>query len=160
MLQSTLIYIDDVLLFFKDEESHATLLKQFVEIVHHYGSMLYESKMLICQKEIKFLGMIFADGAYTHDIHIVEELQKFLDGPLTRKQVQHFLGIVQYLWNFIPRVAQMTRPLQLMLKKDLLWWQIGLKWGDQWEEFIFFFCITETPERPTRPFFVVWIRDP
>jgi len=74
--------------------------------------------MLICQKEIEFLGMVFTDGAYTPGAHIAEELQKFSDGPLTRKQVQQFLGIVQYLRNFIPRVAQMTRPLQLMLKKD------------------------------------------
>jgi hypothetical protein len=80
--------------------------------------MLSESKMLICQKEIEFLGMVFTDGAYTPGAHIAEELQKFSDGPLTRKQVQQFLGIVQYLRNFIPRVAQMTRPLQLMLKKD------------------------------------------
>nr|TKR90937.1 hypothetical protein D5086_0000228410 [Populus alba] len=57
-------------------------------------------------------------GVYTPDTHIAEELQKFSYGPLTRKQAQQFLGIVQYLRNFIPRVAQMTRPLQLMLKKD------------------------------------------
>jgi hypothetical protein len=88
MLLSTLIYIDDVLLFSKDEESHATLLKQFIEIVHHHGIMLFESKMLIYQKEIEFLGMIFADGAYSPDTHIAEELKKFPDGPLTRKQVQ------------------------------------------------------------------------
>jgi hypothetical protein len=118
MLPSALVYIDDVLLFSKDEESHATLLQQFAELVHQHGIMLSESKMLICQKEIEFLGMVFADGAYTPGTHIAEELQKFSDAPLSRKQVQQFLGIVQYLRNFIPRVAQMTRPLQLMLKKD------------------------------------------
>jgi len=111
MLQSALIYIDNVLLFSKDEDSHAPLLKQFAEIVHHHGIMLSERKMLIYQKEIEFLGMVFTDGAYTPGTHIAEELQKFLDGPLTRKQIQQFLGIVQYLRNFIPRVAQMTRPL-------------------------------------------------
>jgi hypothetical protein len=74
MLQSALIYIDDVLLCFRDEESHATLLKQFAEIVHHYGIILSESKMLICQKKIEFLGMIFTDGAYTPNTHIAEEL--------------------------------------------------------------------------------------
>jgi len=122
LLQSALIYIDDVLLFSKDEDSYATFLKQFVEIVHHHGIMLSESKMLICQREIKFLGMVFTDGAYTSGTHIAEELQKFLDGPLTRKQIQQFFSIVQYLRNFIPRVAQMTRPLQLMLKKDADSW--------------------------------------
>ena len=111
-----------MLLFSKDEESHAILLKQFAKLVHQHGIMLFKSKMLICQKEIEFISMIFADGAYTPDTHIAEELQKFSDGPLTRKQVQQFLGIVQYLINFIPRVAQMTRPLQLMLNKDADLW--------------------------------------
>jgi len=121
MLQSALIYIDDVLLFSKDEDSHAPLLKQFAEIVHHHGIMLSENKMLICQKEIKFLGMVFVDGACTPDTHIAEEIQKFPDSPPTRKQIQQFLGIIQYLRNFIPQVAQMTRPLQL-LKKDADCW--------------------------------------
>ena len=49
--------------------------------------------MLICQKEIEFLGMVFADGAYTPGTHIAEELQKFSDSPLTRKQIQQFLAL-------------------------------------------------------------------
>jgi len=119
MFHSALIYIDDVLLFSKDEESHATLLKQFAEIIHHHGIMLSESKMRICQKKIEFLGMIFTDGVYTLNTYITEKLQKFSDALLMRKQVQQLLGIVQYLINFIPKVAQMTSPLQLMLKKDV-----------------------------------------
>jgi hypothetical protein len=118
MLQSALIYIDDVLLFSRDEELHVILLKQFTEIVHHHGIMLSKSKMRICQKKIEFLGMIFTDGACTPATHIAEELQKFSDGPFMRKQVQQFLGIIQHLRNFISKVAQMTRPLQLRLKKD------------------------------------------
>jgi len=66
--------------------------------------------------------MVFANNAYTPGTHIAKELQKFQDDPLTRKQIQQFLGIVQYLRNFIPQVAQMTRPLQLMLKKDADSW--------------------------------------
>jgi hypothetical protein len=97
MLQSALIYIDDVLLFSQYKESHATLLKQFADIadiVRYHGIILSESKMLICQKKIEFLGMIFRDGAYTPGTHIAEELQKFSDDPFTRKQVQQFLKIV------------------------------------------------------------------
>ena len=48
MLQFTLIYIDDVLLFSQDEESHVTLLKQLADIVRHHGIMLAESKILNC----------------------------------------------------------------------------------------------------------------
>ena len=74
MLQSALIYIDDVLLFLKDKESHATLLKQFAEIVHHHGIMLFKSKKCIYEKEMEFLGMIFTDDAYTPNNYITEEL--------------------------------------------------------------------------------------
>jgi len=93
MLQSALIYIDDVLLFSKDKDSYATFLKQFVEIVHHHGIMLSESKMLICQREIEFLGMVFTDGAYTPGTHIAEELQKFLDGPSRESKFNNFLAL-------------------------------------------------------------------
>ena len=48
MLQFTLIYIDDMLLFSQDEESHATLLKQLADIVRHHGIMFAKSKMLNC----------------------------------------------------------------------------------------------------------------
>jgi len=48
MLQFTLIYIDDVLLFSQDAESYAILLKQFVDIVRHHVIMFVKSKMLIC----------------------------------------------------------------------------------------------------------------
>ena len=48
MLHSALIYIDNVLLFLKDKESHSTLLKQFANILCRHIIMLFESKMLIC----------------------------------------------------------------------------------------------------------------
>jgi flagellar biosynthesis component FlhA len=49
--------------------------------------------------------MIFTYGVYTPNTHITEKLQKFSNALLTRKQVQQLLEIVQYLINFIPKVA-------------------------------------------------------
>ncbi|RDX82736.1 hypothetical protein CR513_36437, partial [Mucuna pruriens] len=43
---------------------------------------------------------------------------KFPDQSLTVKQIQQFLGIVNYIRDFIPHVARYTSPLSKLLKKN------------------------------------------
>ena len=47
LLINALIYVDDILLFSKDEESHAKLLTEFYNLVKSQGIMLLEKKMVI-----------------------------------------------------------------------------------------------------------------
>ena len=52
LLANTLIYVDDILLFSKDEESHAKLLTKFYNLVKSQRIMLSEKKMVIGQSQI------------------------------------------------------------------------------------------------------------
>jgi hypothetical protein len=70
ILSSALVYIDDILLFFPDIESHAVLLQTFHSLVQTHGIMLSEKKMLLAQPEIDFLGMHISKGQYTLQPHI------------------------------------------------------------------------------------------
>ncbi|GJV21833.1 putative reverse transcriptase domain, viral movement protein [Tanacetum coccineum] len=45
ILASTLVYIDDILLFSPDEQSYAELLSKFYSLVAKYGIMLSEKKV-------------------------------------------------------------------------------------------------------------------
>nr|GFC99297.1 putative reverse transcriptase domain, viral movement protein [Tanacetum cinerariifolium] len=45
ILANTLVYIDDIVLFSPDEQSHAELLSKFYSLVTKYGIMLSEKKM-------------------------------------------------------------------------------------------------------------------
>ena len=47
LLTNALIYVDDILLFSKDEESHAKLLIEFYNLVKSQGIILSEKKMAI-----------------------------------------------------------------------------------------------------------------
>ncbi|XP_028798734.1 uncharacterized protein LOC114754141 [Neltuma alba] len=118
MLDNLLIYIDDLLLFSKDEDSHKLLLTQFGEIIEKYGIMLSAKKGEIGVKSIEFLGMHFENGQYYPGPHIIEELLKFPDDNLTTKQIQQFLGIINYLRDFIPHVSNHTSQLSKLLKKN------------------------------------------
>ena len=118
ILQHALVYIDDVLLFSSDYESHQKLLLDFFHIVQAHGIMLSEKKSSIGKESIDFLGMVIKDGHYHPGPHIATELLKFLDSHLTKKKIQQFLGIVNYVRDFIPKVAVHTSHLSRMLIKQ------------------------------------------
>ena len=111
ILTSSLIYIDDILLFSPDEKSHQELLEKFYQLCHQYGLMLSSSKSQIGTTEIKFLGMKFSKGKYSPQPHLVEELPKFPEKNFTTKQIQQFLGILNYIRDFIPNISHHTSKL-------------------------------------------------
>lgn len=81
--------------------------------------MLSQKKIVIAQKEIEFLGMHFKDGFYYLGKHIAKELLKFSHENLYRKQVHQFLGIVNYLRYFVPKILKLTHSLLNMLKNRI-----------------------------------------
>ncbi|RDX88997.1 hypothetical protein CR513_29336, partial [Mucuna pruriens] len=118
LLEHAIIYIYDILLFSRDMKTHKALLNKFFDIANQYGLMFSQKKIHLAQSEIDFLGMHFSQGSYQPQPHIAEELLKFPDQSLTIKQIQQFLGIVNYIRDFIPHVARYTSPLSKLLKKD------------------------------------------
>ena len=85
LLTNALIYVDDILLFSKDANSHEKLLTEVYNLVKSQGIMLSEKKMDIGQTPIEFLGMIISDGKYTLQPHIASSLKEFPDKLSTAK---------------------------------------------------------------------------
>ncbi|KAK0580148.1 hypothetical protein LWI29_037057 [Acer saccharum] len=111
LLRQALIYIDDILLFSPDDTSHNLLLQQFHDIVHHYGIMLSEKKSIIGRSEIEFLRMHISNGQYRPGPHLAIRLLDFPNSDLSVKQVQQFLGIVNYVRDFIPHSSIHTEAI-------------------------------------------------
>ncbi|WJX33005.1 hypothetical protein P8452_21263 [Trifolium repens] len=62
--------------------------------------------------------MHFSQGRYQPQLHIAQELLNFPDENLTVKQIQQFLGIINYIRDFIPKLAKYTSPLSQLLRKN------------------------------------------
>ncbi|KAA3470097.1 polyprotein [Gossypium australe] len=116
LMKNALIYIDDILLYSPNEESRIQLLEKFKSFILKHRIMLSEKKMQINKPEIEFLGMTLKDGQYSLGPHIAQELLKFPDENLSKKLVQQFLEIVNYLRDYIPKVSKK------MLKKESPIW--------------------------------------
>jgi hypothetical protein len=102
ILHSSLLYIDDILLFPKNDQAHEQLLLQFFEIINQEGIVLSEKKSFIGIPEIEYLGMKISNGKIQLGPHLSENLPLFLVENLATKQIQQFLGIVNYIRIFIP----------------------------------------------------------
>ncbi|KAH9649293.1 hypothetical protein KPL70_025931 [Citrus sinensis] len=98
-------------------DEHRQLLTQLYDIVQSHGIMLSAKKSTIAIDNIEFLGMIIKNGHYQPEKHIAQELLHFPDQQLSKKQVQQFLGIINYIRDFIPHVDHCTHHLSALLKK-------------------------------------------
>ncbi|KAH9763370.1 hypothetical protein KPL70_001145 [Citrus sinensis] len=101
----------------RSHDEYRQLLTQFYDIVQNHGIILSAKKSTIATENIEFLGMIIKDGYYQPGKHIAQELLHFPDQQLSKKQVQQFLGIINYIRDFIPHVDHYTRHLSALLKK-------------------------------------------
>ena len=74
--------------------------------------------MVIGQSSIDFLGVNISNGKYTLQPHIASSLDEFPDKLTNTKQIQQFLGIVNYMSDFIPKVSRYRNYLAQLLKKS------------------------------------------
>ena len=62
--------------------------------------------------------MNISDGKYTLQPHIATSLKEFPNKLSTVKQIQQFLGIVNYMFDFIPKISKYKNCLAQLLKKN------------------------------------------
>ena len=75
--------------------------------------------MVIGQSSIDFLGVSISNGKYTLQPHIAISLAEFPDKLTSAKQIQQFLGIINYLSDFISKISKYRNYLAQLLKKNL-----------------------------------------
>ncbi|DAF42458.1 TPA_asm: replicase [Bacopa monnieri virus 3] len=120
-LENCVVYIDDILLFTKTEDEHIQLLKNFIEIVDKSGIVLSKKKTELFKNQIEFLGHDIDIAGIKMQSHIAIKLLEFTENIETRKQLQSFLGLINQLREFIPKLSKHLVPLQKKLKKDIQW---------------------------------------
>ena len=94
-----LAYIDDIIIFTNgDKEKHLTNLLIVLNRLKEKGVILPREKAKICQQEIEFLGMKILKGGFIEtQPHLLEKINEFPDQLQDRKQIQRFLGCLNYI---------------------------------------------------------------
>ena len=110
-------YIDDITLFSKSDEHHINHLEQVFQKCKKFGVSLNLKKSHFALEEGKILGHIISKEGIRIDPRRVEAIQK-IDIPKTKKEIQSFIGRVNFLCRFISNFAEIMKHITNMLKKE------------------------------------------
>nr|GEV10287.1 ORFIII-like polyprotein [Tanacetum cinerariifolium] len=106
------VYIDDILVFLKNEKEHAKHLEKMLKICEDNGLVLSPTKMKIAVSIIDLLGAVIGEETIKLQPHIIKKIFNFNEEELkTKKRLWSFLGILNYARNHIPKLGILLRPL-------------------------------------------------
>jgi len=108
-------YLDDVFTFSGTIEDHEKFLRIVFTRLRENKLYLKQSKCMLYAKEMECLGHVIDDNGIHPD---VDKLQRIRDWrtPRNYHDIQRFVGLVNYVANFLPDVTAYTSPLQGMVQ--------------------------------------------
>ncbi|GKA57633.1 Orf y [Tanacetum coccineum] len=106
------VYINDILVFSKNEKDHAKHLERMLKMFEDNGLVLSPTKMKITVSTVDFLGAVIGEGTIKLQPHIIKKIVNFNEEELKiKKGLRSFLGILNYARNHIPKLGILLRPL-------------------------------------------------
>jgi hypothetical protein len=110
------IYLDDITVFSRSGKEHCCHLRKVFSKCQRFGLSLNPKKSLFAMEEGKLLGHIVSAEGVRIDPSRVEAIRT-LSLPRSKKEVQAFLGKINFLRRFILNFAKLVKHITAMLKK-------------------------------------------
>lgn len=120
-------YIDDVLVFSRDQQEHLGHLEQIFERFQAYGILINEAKCSWGQTEVQFLGFVISQEGTRPMDEKVQAITTF-PAPKTVGGLRRFLGMLNFYRRFIPHAADNQSPLNSMLAGPKIRSTTSLSW--------------------------------
>ncbi|XP_055909199.1 uncharacterized protein K02A2.6-like [Eupeodes corollae] len=110
-------YIDDIIVAAETTHEFLDTLREIFERLKSYGLVCKREKCILLETEIEFLGHIISEtGIRPSDSKVIAI--KELPRPTNVKDVQAFMGKVNYYNKFIKNLSQISAPLNILRRND------------------------------------------
>ena len=122
------VYLDDILVASSDMAAHLGHLEAIFKILAANGLVINPEKCCFAQQTVEFLGhAVSSAGILPLPAH-VQAVAAF-PRPANIKDLQRFLGMVNFFRRFLPGIARTLRPLTdaLVGGGKLLQWSVSLE---------------------------------
>ena len=110
MHECVIPYIDDCTIYSNTPEEHLVHLRRFLEKMRAANLKINPKKIQPMQETIKLLGHIVENGKFRPDPAKIAGIQNF-PLPKSVKQLQSFLGSINYYRTFVKGLAAVAKPL-------------------------------------------------
>ncbi len=116
-IPGVIAYIDDILIFAATKEEHDRILHQVLERLNSKNFRLNLVKCSFRVTIVHFLGHIIEGGKVYPDPKNVDPIRNVRE-PQSKKDVQSFLGMINYYADFLEDVSSIAEPLRALTRKD------------------------------------------
>ncbi|QRW15541.1 Retrotransposable element Tf2 protein [Rhizoctonia solani] len=117
---TVVIYLDNLLIFSENPEDHSTHVREVLSQLMKNQLFCKLSKCHFHVTTVAYLGIVISPAGFSMDQKKIEAVTTWPQ-PKTVKQVQAFLGFVNYLHRFIPNFSLVACPLHNLTKKETPW---------------------------------------
>jgi hypothetical protein len=117
MWKRCLVYVDDIIVWAKDIKEHMKALEEVFERLLKAGLKLKLSKCEFFMEEVEYLGFIIGHGVVGLSPAKVRSIES-IPPPRTIKQLQRFLGAVNWMGRWIYQKAEIAVPLTCLLGSE------------------------------------------
>ena len=108
---------DDMVIFGRNEEEHDRNLILFLETTRKNGLVLNKKKLQFKKEEVSFFGHRWNSTGISPDPKKTESILK-VQFPPDKETMHSFLGLVNFLNRYTPRLAELCSPLRKLILKD------------------------------------------
>ncbi|GJV68865.1 putative reverse transcriptase domain-containing protein [Tanacetum coccineum] len=123
-----IVFIDDILVYSKDEEEHEKHLKIIFELLKKERLYAKFSKCDFWLDSIQFPGHVIEKKGVHVDPAKIKAIKNWA-APMTPTEVRQFLGLASYYLRFIEGFSLISKPLTKLTQKDRKY-----EWGKEEEE--------------------------
>ena len=116
-LKFAMTYLDDIIIFSQDESQHLEHLEIVFSHLWEAGLKMKHSKCDFFKSEIHYLGHLISPEGISPLPNKLDSI-KHMPEPNSAKEIKQFLGLTGSYRKFVPRFADISRPLTTLTKKD------------------------------------------
>ncbi|KAD5317951.1 hypothetical protein E3N88_17897 [Mikania micrantha] len=122
-----IVFIDDILIYSKNQEEHAEHLRLVLELLKNEQLYVKFSKCDFWIREVQFFGHVVNEKGIHVDPAKIEAIKNW-EAPKTPTEVRQFLGLAGYYRRFIEGFSKNAQSLTSLTHKDK-----KFAWGDKQE---------------------------
>jgi len=114
------MFIDDILVETEIKEGHDEIVKEILRRLKENDLYVKPEKCVWKARKIGFLEMIIGPNRIEMEKKKVDGILSWSE-PKNIKDVRKFLGLANYYRRFIKNFAQVARPMNVLMRKDVKW---------------------------------------